>query len=482
MTQSATENYSRQTSNAVTTRRTNAASQTSRYIIADAAMSADASERGFASALRDAISEGRTLSSDYTHANTSLTNISYATESGISRSNRVSEGSAVRSDVGLGFNASVNAFSQTPYGTVPAGISLQSPGQSVTMNAANPTTIPGNGSVTYLTQGVGKQSEITNLLGSTRLGSNVSFNEVQDLIDTATSSSSTRSGKERQEAYGELTRAAESVANTHSDEGVRSAARRFLRTITATDIASAESARSVTSSVDATGALTEGRVATAQTSVDRSVAAMQGAITHYGTPEATLRAAYNGDLERTAGTLQTETQDSVDTNHAFGPGRMSSAKSRVADVYESSDAFLSEGKTENQKLLSQEIETLPTPVTPNEMRFPNERGDFNSDFEEARALGTFSREGTAQEATFERGLLLLTREAYRRENVDKNYAVRNAFFFGLGYESPTEISSGIREKSMNDPELANLITKIGSQNQNEVSASDWEALIKRKKK
>ena len=383
--------------------------------------------------------------------------------------------------MGFGFNASVNAFSQTPFGTVPDGTSLQSPGQSSSLTIANPSLVGGNAGGNSLTQGVGKSSKITNLLGSSRLGSNVSFNEVQDLIDTATSSSSARSGKERQEAYGELTRAAESVANTHSDEGVRSAARRFLRTLTATDIASEESARSVTSSVDATGALVEGKAATAQTTVDRSVAAMQGAITHYGTPEATLRAAYSGDLERRAGSLQRGAEDSADANHAFGPGRMSSAKSRVADVYESSDGFLSEGNAENQKRFTQEIETLPTPVSPNEMRYPEERGDFNTEFEEVRALGAFSREGAANDATFERGLLLLTRESYRRENADKNYAVRNAFFFGLGYESPTEISSGLREKALRDPELTNLITKIGSQNQNEVSASDWDALINRRK-
>ena len=107
-------------------------------------MSADASERGFASALRDAISEGRTLSSDFTHTNTALNNISYATESGISRSNRVSEGSAVRSDVGFGFNASVNAFSQTPFGTVPAGTSLQSPGEGSSLTIANPSLVGGN--------------------------------------------------------------------------------------------------------------------------------------------------------------------------------------------------------------------------------------------------------------------------------------------------------------------------------------------------
>ena len=79
-------------------------------------------------------------------------------------------------------------------------------------------------------------------------------------------------------------------------------------------------------------------------------------------------------------------------------------------------------------------------------------------------------------AAFERGVLLLTRESYRRENQDKNYALRNAFIFGLGYSAPSEIASGLREKAERNPELARGIAALGERSRGDVSGKDWEKL------
>lgn len=86
------------------------------------------------------------------------------------------------------------------------------------------------------------------------------------------------------------------------------------------------------------------------------------------------------------------------------------------------------------------------------------------------------------DAAFDRGVLLLTRESYRRENHDKNYALRNAFFFGLGYSAPSEIAAAVRERAQKDEAFARNIARIGSRPQSEISEDDWKQLQSRSEK
>ena len=486
LNESVSSSGSRRATNSVTTRRSNVKADSARYVIADAAVSADSSERGFASALRDAIASGRTFSTDQTSSLQSSKSQAVSEERGFSRTNQVSEGTDVTSAGGLSlistdFSRASRNVPSIPISRLSASAQGTNLARGVFPEQQKQAREKGVSSLQDKQIGIAPTIDDSIRYGSrsnvVKLGSQVSLKEVQTLIDTATSSESTRSATEKREAYGELTRAAESVAKTSSDEGVRNAARRFLRSISATDLSSQESSRTVSSSVDAAGALSEDRAATTETTLDRNVFAMQNAIATFGSPEAALRAAYGSRFSQLAAISFASEREQSEENPHFGLRTLPSAKERVADVYETSAGAVSRASRENLGRLEKEIEAMPTPVEFGEMRRLENLPQLESQVLEQKGNSRIGREWQTAETSFERGLLLLSRESYRRDNADKNYALRNAFFFGLGYKSPEEISSELRARAAKDSKFAQVVSDIGSRSLRGLTEADWERLL-----
>lgn len=78
---------------------------------------------------------------------------------------------------------------------------------------------------------------------------------------------------------------------------------------------------------------------------------------------------------------------------------------------------------------------------------------------------------------FERGLLLVARDAYAKENDSKNFALRNAFLFAWGYRSGEQIQEDLKKRSESVPELRQKLMEIGSTGRNELSEKEWRGLV-----
>lgn len=468
--QDATQSLMRTSGSTLTRKEALTQTRTSRYIYADALVSSDASERGFASALRDAVQEGRAVTQEASGGRSSATGIGAMSQVGTSRADTVGESATVRSEFGASLN--VGTFKPRPL-SESAGLTGPEQSREGTQSAGTQ-----NLSLAPLTRSLnGDSPRITStLFPMTHFGSQFNAQDMQSLIDTATSGGSASRSVQAIEARAELTRAAEHVSRTHSDEGVRSAARRFIRNISATDAHSLEEGTTLSRGTDTAGTLAQHRTGATLTTVDESIPVMQGAIESHGSAEGVLRGAYTEGLTQVAQASDNRATLSVDRPETFGAGAVPPALSQVADAYEASEKALQKAATSHAGRLDVANETMSSTVEAGELRYPEKESGFEQTFGETKTSLNRDLRSTLSDAAFERGVLLLTRESYRRENHDKNYALRNAFFFGLGYSGPSEIASGIREKAESNPALARGIAALGKSSRGDVSGKDWEKL------
>ncbi len=468
--QDATQSLMRTSGSTLTRKEALTQTRASRYIYADALVSSDASERGFASALRDAVQEGRAVMQEASGGRSSATGIGAQVQVGTSRADTVGESATVRSEFGASFN--VGTFKPRPL-SESGGLTGPEQSREGTQSAGTQ-----NLSLAPLTRSLnGDSPRITStLFPMAYFGSQFNAQDMQSLIDTATSGGSASRSVQAVEARAELTRAAEHVSRTHSDEGVRSAARRFIRNISATDAHSLEEGTTLSRGTDTAGTLAQHRTGATLTTVDESIPVMQGAIESHGSAEGVLRGAYTEGLTQVAQASDNRATLIVDRPETFGAGAVPPALSQVADAYEASEKALQKAATSHAGRLDVANETMSSTVEAGELRYPEKESGFEQTFGETKTSLNRDLRSTLSDAPFERGILLLTRESYRRENHDKNYALRNAFFFGLGYLGPSEIASGIREKAERNPALARGIAALGKSSRGDVSGKDWEKL------
>ena len=469
--QDATQSLTRTSGSTLTRKEALTQTRASRYIYADALVSSDASERGFASALRDAVQEGRAVTQEASGGRSSVTGIGAVSQVGTNRTDTVSEGVSVASNAGIG--AGNVTF---PYRDG-AGLGQPEVSQAKipTVERVPMSSVSGKKNPIGAIDSLGQYSRLL-------VGSQVAAQDMQTLIDTATSGGSASRSVQASEARAELTRAAEHVSRTHSDEGVRSAARRFIRNLSATDAHSLEEGTTLSRGTDTAGTLAQHRAGATLTTVDESVPVMQGAIESQGSAEGVLRGAYTEGLTPIAQASDSRATLSVDRPEKFGAGAVPPVLPQVADAYEASEKALQKATTSHAARLEGADETMPSTVAPEEMRHFEKETGFEQAFGAAQVSISRELRSNLSDAAFERGILLLTRESYRRENQDKNYALRNAFFFGLGYSAPSEIAAAVRERAQKDEAFARNIARIGSRSQSEISKADWKKLQARSEK
>lgn len=468
--QDATQSLMRTSGSTLTRKEALTQTRTSRYIYADALVSSDASERGFASALRDAVQEGRAVTQEASGGRSSATGIGAMSQVGTSRTDTVGETSTVQSNLGVSLN--VGRFDPKPLGVPEALPYAQQNREGAQIGApqnAGPAPVLHDANVN-------NSKLVSTLFPKTQLGSRFNAQDMQSLIDTATAGGSASRSVQASEARAELTRAAEHVSRTHSDEGVRSAARRFIRNLSATDAHSLEEGTTLARGIETAGALSQHRSGATLTTVDESVPVMQSAIEGHGSAEGVLRGAYAEGLHPVAHTADDRASRNVDRPEMFGVGSVPPVMPQVADAYETSEATLQKASASYDARLEAEATNMPTPVTPEEVRHPERQSSFEKEFVVTQGALTGALHSNLSDAAFERGLLLLTRESYRRENRDKNYALRNAFFFGLGYSAPSEIVAELREKAERNPDLARSIADLGATSRGNISSHDWGTL------
>ena len=140
--QDATQSVMRTSGSTLTRKEALTQTRTSRYIYADALVSSDASERGFASALRDAVQEGRAVTQEANGGRSSATGIEAMSQVGTSRTDTVGETSTVQSNLGVSLN--VGRFDPKPLGvpeTLPYAQQNREGAQIAAPQNAGPTPV-----------------------------------------------------------------------------------------------------------------------------------------------------------------------------------------------------------------------------------------------------------------------------------------------------------------------------------------------------
>lgn len=161
---------------------------------------------------------------------------------------------------------------------------------------------------------------------------------------------------------------------------------------------------------------------------------------------------------------------SVSPQDQFGPGTMVSAVEMNVPLLDQAKSDLERTATEFSARVPQSLPALDV-------------GEVGSS-EAVQADVTARRQEVVgqmdtQKANldFERGLLLVSRDAYAKENDSKNFALRNAFLFAWGYRSGEQIQEDMRQRAEVMPELRESLIRVGRSHQSHLGDKDWRGLI-----
>ena len=402
-----------------------ARTSSARLSISDAMQSTDAAQRTFAGALREALGEMRAAVSSSSASESASRSISAGSAVAATSTDQVSEASEFSSSGRVGAVALPGAG-----GSGPAAVAA--------------------GSGTRATGG---------------LATGMSVKDAQSLIDRASGEDRTASETSSSRAYSQVKSAADTIARTHSDESVRSAARSFSAALTASRSAIREQMLTQSSAQTASSTVAETKSGALTTTLDGSADVLRSAVSRFGSPEQALRAMYSRSsqmqLAEEAGSARAEAMSSADP---VGPAGMRRASDLNAEYFAGSrsevDAAHAAQGAHVRRSAKAALEEVPGPETIADPAAGS--GRLTERMERAGGAAASGLDRTRGEAAFERGLLLVSRAAYREASRDSNFALRNALFFGAGYRDTAEIASGLRDMAAKNPALAAELSRVGA--------------------
>lgn len=445
-----------------------------RFSFSQSASSSDSTQQSFAHALKDALSEQKSLATNYSDTRGWGNSVTLTRSSEMDRTSSVSEGTTYKSEGIAHISANFDdGVPETKFGsplirssqttaTMPWAETIK--GQSVVLPAGSST----DGRGPY------------EMLGG-RLTGSLTFKDAQDLVDRATGKVGTQSGESVTTTYQTVRSAAESVANSHTDERVRNYARGFVQSLDATHSAGRDQTQSHVESMSAVSTLNESDTGSMTTSADASVPLMNSAVERYGSGEAVLRAMYQPDeVASFAGEQHVRAGGAVSPSDRFGPGTVVSAIERNANVFEAGAANLQRAADGNAARIEQiSGPTLNAATVGDVVNAGASAGINQFDAQHGQFVASHQSNQQAREKqmNFDRGVMLVAREAYNMEHQDKNFALRNAFMGGWGYRNGDQIQEDLRSWAANNPTLNDRLEQIGAADRDYVSQSDWEHLV-----
>lgn len=454
-----------------------------RFSFSQSASSSDTTQQNFAHALKDALSEQRALTTNYSDSSgwgNSVT-LTRATEMG--RSANANETQSYSSLAGLQINGNgiIRLPGEEPATQLPY---VRSPSSAFRNGETQQSSVLVGSTPAYnshRSEGVVGVEQLPKLMGTGSFGGTLTMTDAQNVVDTATGKIGSSDTQVRNRSYQLVRSAAENVANNHSDERVRSYARGFVQSLDANQSAGRDQTQSSVESMSAVSTLNESDSSSVTTSADTSVPLMNYAVERYGSGEAALQAMYRPEeVTSFAGEQHVRAGGNVSPADRFGPGTIVSAVERNADVFEAASINV-ELAVDNNAAKINEISatTLNASTvgdvmssTPSEsvQRFDAQHGQFVAQHQN-------STQARISRMNFDRGVVLVAREAYNKENQDKNFALRNAFLAGWGYRNGDEIQEDLRAWAASNPALQDRLEKIGASDRDYVSQDDWKSLV-----
>ena len=454
-----------------------------RFSFSQSASSSDTTQQNFAHALKDALSEQRALTTNYSDSSgwgNSVT-LTRATEMGSSVNANESQSYSSLAGLQINGNGVIRLPSEEPVAQVPY---VRSPFGSIKTEEIQPSSVLVGSSPAFnshRSEGGAGVEQLPKLMGTGSLGGTLTMTDAQNVVDTATGKVGASDNQDRNRSYQLVRAAAENVANTHADERVRSYARGFVQSLDATHSAGRDQTQSNVESMSAVSTLNESDTGSVTTSADTSVPLMNYAVERYGSGEAALRAMYQpAELASFAGEQHVRAGENISPADRFGPGTVVSAVERNADVFEAGPANVERAAANNvAKIEDISGTTLNTSTIQDAMSSAPIEGaqQFDAQHGQLVAQHQNSTQARISRMNFDRGVVLVAREAYNKENQDKNFALRNAFLAGWGYRNGDEIQEDLRAWAASSPALQDRLEKIGASDRDYVSQDDWKSLV-----
>ena len=454
-----------------------------RFSFSQSASSSDTTQQNFAHALKDALSEQRALTTNYSDSSgwgNSVT-LTRATEMGSSVNANESQSYSSLAGLQINGNGVIRLPSEEPVAQLPY---VRSPFGSIKTGEIQPSSVLVGSSPAFnshRSEGGAGVEQLPKLMGTGSLGGTLTMTDAQNVVDTATGKVGASDNQDRNHSYQLVRAAAENVANTHADERVRSYARGFVQSLDATHSAGRDQTQSNVESMSAVSTLNESDTGSVTTSADTSVPLMNYAVERYGSGEAALRAMYQpAELASFAGEQHVRTGENISPADRFGPGTVVSAVERNADVFEAGPANVERAAANNvAKIEDISRTTLNTSTIQDAMSSAPIEGaqQFDAQHGQLVAQHQNSTQARISRMNFDRGVVLVAREAYNKENQDKNFALRNAFLAGWGYRNGDEIQEDLRAWAASSPALQDRLEKIGASDRDYVSQDDWKSLV-----
>ena len=314
-----------------------------------------------------------------------------------------------------------------------------------------------------------------------RLEGQVSLNDAQRIVDSATGKTSSQDGRSLTQDYHLVRSAAESVANSHSDANVRSYAAQFVRSLGEVHSVGRTFTTSTVQLETGSSSIMQSDTGGTTVSADNGVQVMDFAIDRYGSAQAALRATYaEGESASMAGELHFERMKSVEAGEVFGPGSMTSPIARQEQVFEVAPRAVDVAEKTNQAryeaVSSETLDTEVNTIARDQSLTVAETG-LKADYEGFVREHQAGKDANERRMNFDRGVILLSKEAYSMENDDKNFALRNAFLGAWGYRSGDQIQDDLLSWASGNPVLQEQIEKIGAGQSDSVSSEVWENLV-----
>lgn len=453
-----------------------------RFSFSQSASSSDSTQQSFAHALKDALSEQKSLATNYSDTSGWGNSVTLTRASEMDRTSSVSEGTDYSSQYNLA--ASRENYVDMPAGKASVGsiglLGYVRSGTPLVSNGVSTNSLTGRLMSNTSTQ-TSSEDQVKHFGISGRVQGSLKFSDAQNLVDSSTGRISTQTGGSITTNYQTVRSAAESVANNHADEQVRNYARGFVQSLDATHSAGRDQTQSHVESMSAVSTLNESDTGSMTTSVDASVPLLNSAVERYGSGEAVLRAMYQtAELASFAGEQHVRAGGAVSPADQFGPGTVLSAIERNAEVFEAGSANVQRVASSNAAKISEISGSILNASSVGDVmnagasvgvkQFDAQHGQFVASHQS-------NQQAREKQMNFDRGVMLVAREAYNMEHQDKNFALRNAFMGGWGYRNGDQIQEDLRSWAANNPTLNDRLEQIGASNRDYVSQSDWEHLV-----
>lgn len=453
-----------------------------RFSFSQSASSSDSTQQSFAHALKDALSEQKSLATNYSDTSGWGNSVTLTRASEMDRTSSVSEGTDYSSQYNLA--ASRENYVDMPAGKASVGsmglLGYVRSGTPLVSNGVSTNSLTGRLMSNTSTQ-TSSEDQVKHFGISGRVQGSLKFSDAQNLVDSSAGRISTQTGGSITTNYQTVRSAAESVANNHADEQVRNYARGFVQSLDATHSAGRDQTRSYLESMSAVSTLNESDTGSVTTSADASVPLMNSAVERYGSGEAVLRAMYQpAEVASFAGEQHVRAGGAVSPSDRFGPGTVVSSIERNADVFEAGAANLQRAADGNAARIEQISGSTLNAATVGDVVNAGASAGINQfDAQHGQFVASHQSNQQAREKqmNFDRGVMLVAREAYNMEHQDKNFALRNAFMGGWGYRNGDQIQEDLRSWAANNPTLNDRLEQIGASDRDYVSQSDWEHLV-----